>query len=132
MIGHDIIDLNYEDRPSRWKEERYWQKVLVQEELDWVKSQENPFDSFLICWAIKEAAYKLVCKIHPQHRFIPKKFIVKYLGNKSATPTFLKTTIYSNFGGNNQKKEIRVFKLATKNANLALLRLHNGRSTPAN
>ena len=82
MIGHDIIDLNYKDRPSRWKEERYWKKVLVQEELDWVKSQENPFDSFLICWAIKEAAYKLVCKIHPQHRFIPKKFISKHLGYK--------------------------------------------------
>lgn len=79
MIGHDIIDLKYEDHPSRWKEERYWQKVLVQEELAWVKNQESPFESFLICWAIKEAAYKLICKTHPQHLFIPNKFIVRYL-----------------------------------------------------
>jgi len=81
MIGHDIIDLNYEDHPSRWKEERYWQKVLVQEELAWVKSQENPFESFLIYWAIKEASYKVVCKIHLIHSHIPKKFIIKELKN---------------------------------------------------
>lgn len=83
MIGTDIIDLNYQDHPSRWKEERYWQKVLVEEELAWVKAQEKPFIAFLISWAIKEAAYKLVCNIDHQHRFIPKIFTINYLrGNK--------------------------------------------------
>ncbi|MEM8892587.1 MAG: 4'-phosphopantetheinyl transferase superfamily protein [Bacteroidota bacterium] len=81
MIGHDIIDLTYEDHPSRWKEERYWRKVLVCEEIGWVKSQENPFESFLICWAIKEASYKVVCKFNLQHRFIPKKFIIRKIEN---------------------------------------------------
>ncbi|MEL6253244.1 MAG: 4'-phosphopantetheinyl transferase superfamily protein [Bacteroidota bacterium] len=81
MIGHDIIDLNYQDHPSRWKEERYWRKVLVKEELAWLKKQDNPFRVFLICWAIKEAAYKMVCNITPKHLFIPKKFIINELGN---------------------------------------------------
>lgn len=57
---------------------------------------------------------------------------VKYLGNKSATPTFMKATTYYNFGTDNQKKEIRVFRLATKNANLSLLRINSANSTNSN
>ncbi|MGW9686099.1 carboxypeptidase-like regulatory domain-containing protein [Flagellimonas sp. 2504JD1-5] len=53
---------------------------------------------------------------------------VKYLGNKSATPTYLKTTVYHGFGTENQKKEVKVFRLATKNANLSLLRITDGSS----
>lgn len=83
MIGTDIIDLKYQDHPSRWKEERYWRKVLGEEELAWVKSQDKPLLAFLIFWAIKEAAYKWVCNIEIQHRFIPKKLIIKCLGNSN-------------------------------------------------
>ncbi len=47
-----------------------------------------------------------------------------YLGNKSLTPTYLKTTIYFNYGGQKQRKEVRVFRLGLKGANQELFKLH--------
>ncbi|WP_343486506.1 DUF2135 domain-containing protein [Allomuricauda sp. d1] len=43
------------------------------------------------------------------------KVNINYLGNKSLTPTYLKTTIYHNYGSKNQRKEILVHKLRLKN-----------------
>lgn len=45
---------------------------------------------------------------------------VKYLGNKSLTPTYLKATVYWDFGTKKQRKQIKVFKLNTKNSNQEL------------
>lgn len=53
----------------------------------------------------------------------------KYLGNKSLTPTYLKVTIYHDFGSSNQKEEIRVFKLTDKNVNRALFSLDDSSRT---
>lgn len=39
---------------------------------------------------------------------------VNYLGNKSLTPTYLKATVYYNYGSYAQRKETRVFKLSLK------------------
>lgn len=53
---------------------------------------------------------------------------VKYLGNKSLTPSYLKATIFYDFGTKNQRKEIKVFKLTAKNINQALFQIKNGSS----
>lgn len=45
---------------------------------------------------------------------------IKYLGNKSLTPSYLKATIYWNYGTKKQQKEVRVFKLNTKKVNQEL------------
>ncbi|MEM8999619.1 MAG: carboxypeptidase-like regulatory domain-containing protein [Bacteroidota bacterium] len=45
------------------------------------------------------------------------KVNMKYLGNKSLTPTYMKATIYHNFGTRAQRKEVKVFKLTVKNVN---------------
>lgn len=57
---------------------------------------------------------------------------IKYLGNKSLTPTFLKATVYYNFGSAAQHKETKVFKLETKNVNQALFQINNGVSISLN
>ncbi len=49
----------------------------------------------------------------------------KYLGNKSLTPTYLKVTIYHNYGSANQKREIRVCKMSLKNINQELVQINN-------
>lgn len=49
----------------------------------------------------------------------------KYLGNKSLTPSYLKATIYSDYGSAAQHKEIKVFKLALKNVNQELFKVNN-------
>lgn len=48
------------------------------------------------------------------------KVNIKYQGNKSLTPTYLKATIYHNYGSKLQRKEIKVFKLDVKNVNREL------------
>lgn len=48
---------------------------------------------------------------------------VKYLGNKSLTPTYLKVTIYSDFGLPSEQKEFKLFKLSAKNINQKLAKI---------
>ncbi|MFD0797399.1 carboxypeptidase-like regulatory domain-containing protein [Maribacter chungangensis] len=48
---------------------------------------------------------------------------VTYLGNKSLTPTYLKATVYYNYGTNAQRKEVKVFKLSLKNVNQELFKV---------
>jgi len=48
-----------------------------------------------------------------------------YLGNKKYTPTYLKATIFYNWGRPNQTKEIKVFKLVEKGIKVQLLKFNN-------
>ncbi len=56
---------------------------------------------------------------------------VKYFGNKSLTPTYLKATAYFNYGTEAQRKEVKVFKLTTKNLSHELFGLANGNALAA-
>lgn len=51
---------------------------------------------------------------------------IRYLGNKSLTPTYLKVSIYDNYGTAAQRKEVKVFKLLIKDANQQLFTLTKG------
>ena len=53
------------------------------------------------------------------------KVNVKYLGNKSLTPTYLKATIYQDYGSRSQRKEVKVFKLNLKDTNQELFTLQS-------
>lgn len=57
---------------------------------------------------------------------------VRYLGNKSLTPTYLKVTIYDNYGSRSQRKEVRVFKLSLKDVNQRLFTLTKGATVALN
>ncbi|WP_422079851.1 carboxypeptidase-like regulatory domain-containing protein [Ulvibacterium sp.] len=48
---------------------------------------------------------------------------VNYLGNKSLTPTYLKATVYQDYGKPSQRQESRVFKLMAKNRNQELFKI---------
>ncbi len=50
---------------------------------------------------------------------------VKYLGNKSLTPTYLKATVYYNYGARSQRKETKVFKLSLKDVNQELFKVQS-------
>lgn len=50
---------------------------------------------------------------------------VTYLGNKTLTPTYVKATVYHNYGSASQRKESTLFKLQKKNMNQNLLRIEN-------
>lgn len=57
---------------------------------------------------------------------------VRYQGNKSLTPTYLKVTIYDNYGTRSQRKEVRVFKLSLKDVNQQLFTLTRGATVALN
>ena len=50
---------------------------------------------------------------------------VTYLGNKSLTPTYMKASIYNNYGSAYQRKETKVFKLSLKNVNRQMFKVSN-------
>ena len=53
------------------------------------------------------------------------KVNVNYRGNKSLSPTYLKATVYYDYGSKTQKKEVKVFKLYVKNVNQELFLLQS-------
>ena len=57
---------------------------------------------------------------------------VRYYGNKSLSPSYLKVTIYDNYGTRSQRKEVRVFKLSLKDANQRLFTLTKGATVALN
>jgi len=57
---------------------------------------------------------------------------VLYRGNKSLTPTYLKATIYDNYGSPSQRKDVRVFKLTLKDVNQQLFTLTKGSTVAVN
>lgn len=50
---------------------------------------------------------------------------VNYLGNKSLTPSYLKATIYYNYGSSNQRKETKLLKMSLKNVNQEWFKIAN-------
>ena len=54
------------------------------------------------------------------------KVNVNYAGNKSLTPTYLKVTVYNNYGSPGQTKQTMVFKLFLKDVNQELFKLTKG------
>lgn len=52
------------------------------------------------------------------------KINAKYLGNKSLTPSYLKATIYHNYGTKSQREEIKVFKLDVEDVNRELFTIN--------
>ncbi len=57
---------------------------------------------------------------------------LKYLGNKNLTPTYLKATLYYNYGTTSQRKETKVFKLQLKNVYQELFKVQNSLSLISN
>ncbi|GGD37823.1 hypothetical protein [Muriicola marianensis] len=57
---------------------------------------------------------------------------LKYLGNKSLTPSFIKATIYHNYGTPSQREEVKVFKLQLKDVNQELFTVQNNTNLTSN
>lgn len=50
---------------------------------------------------------------------------VKYLGNKSLTPTYLKVTTYYDYGSHQQRKHVDIYKLSLKHVNQELFKMNS-------
>ena len=53
------------------------------------------------------------------------KINIKYLGNKAFSPTYMKGTVYYDYGTSKERSEVKVFTLSEKDVNFELLTLIN-------
>jgi len=53
------------------------------------------------------------------------KINIKYFGNKAYNPTYLKTTVYYDYGTTVERSEVKLFSLSEKNVNFELLTVRN-------
>jgi tetratricopeptide (TPR) repeat protein len=71
----------------------------------------------------KELGYSMADFLLDEELLGDWKINATYHGNKQLTPTYLKVTVYRNYGSRLQSKEVHVFKLATKGMNQHLFKL---------
>ena len=108
MIGNDIVDLEFAKGNSRWKEQRFLDKLFSKEEQDFILSDGNRFQNIWRLWSMKESAYKIISRADGIVRFNPKDFCCfttsatqgyVVFENKSipavtqTTPKFIQTTV---------------------------------------
>ncbi len=74
MIGNDIVDLEFAGINSRWREQRFLDKLFSKEEQDFILSDENRFENIWKLWSMKESAYKIISRADGIVRFNPKDF----------------------------------------------------------
>ena len=107
----DLQFVNPENRYGKWEHTLNANQERIQQE----KRIGYNIEEYLI-----DDALKGIWKVN-----------INYKGNKKLTPTYLKTTVYYNYGSPSQSKEIKVFKLQAKGLNQNLLRIQNGSLTAA-
>jgi tetratricopeptide (TPR) repeat protein len=104
-----------------------WNDIEAEFELQFVNPNGQSF-----VWEHTLASNPHEVSLEKEYGYAVKEFLLdgsmpglwtvntSYIGNTSATPTYLKATIYYNFGLKNQRKEVQVFKLILKNVNQEL------------
>ncbi len=99
---------------------------FVNPENQYLKWKHNMADSSEEIFREKEYGYNV--KEYLVDGSLPGtwKINVNYQGNKSLTPTYLKATIYYDYGSRTQRKETLVFKLDLKDVNQELFSITTG------
>lgn len=82
LIGNDIVDLQFFERPAR-RPIKYLSRVCTAAEAMMVRRSENPCMSLEVVWAAKEAAFKLVSKELKVNHFVPREFETAWGGSHS-------------------------------------------------
>lgn len=75
MIGNDIIDLNLAKQNSRWKEQRFLDKLFSKEEQSFILSDTSRFQNIWRLWSMKESAYKIISRLEGRVRFNPTDYL---------------------------------------------------------
>ena len=74
MIGNDVVDLEFAKHNSRWREQRFLDKLFSKEEQDFILSDGHRFQNIWRLWSMKESAYKIISRGDGIVRFNPKDF----------------------------------------------------------
>lgn len=74
MIGNDIVDLEAAQQNSRWQEQRFLDKLFLEDEQDFIFSENDRFRKIWRLWSMKESVYKIISRVEGRFRFNPKDF----------------------------------------------------------
>lgn len=84
MVGNDIVDLEFFERPF-YKHIHYLDRVCAPAEAQAVRGSEHPVRSLGMIWACKEAAFKSVSSEWNLQHFEPRKFVTDFSATELLT-----------------------------------------------
>ena len=93
MIGNDIIDLNVAGIISRWKEQRFLDKLFSDEEQAIIMAEEHHFNNIWRLWSMKESAFKVYSRNLKLSLFNPKSFSCEIASETIGTVSFDNLTV---------------------------------------
>lgn len=76
LIGNDIVDLALPETLDKAADNRYIKHVCAADECNFLSSAPDRHTALWAMWAAKEAAFKVVGKIHPELGFSPRKYLI--------------------------------------------------------
>lgn len=88
MIGIDIVDLELARINSRWKEQRFLDKLFTIDEQTFLGNDESQYQNIWRLWSMKESAYKIYSRTFTTSIFNPKSFICAISSDKTGTVCF--------------------------------------------
>ncbi len=94
MIGNDVVDLAVAKAESDWRRKGFLEKLFSDNEIELIKSSQNPEVSVWDLWSRKEAAYKIFNRQTGIRSFNPKYFVCNDLDSESFV-RFGNETVYS-------------------------------------
>jgi phosphopantetheinyl transferase (holo-ACP synthase) len=93
VIGNDIIDLEVAGINSRWKEQRFLDKLFSVEEQAFIMAEEHRFNNIWRLWSMKESAYKIYSRNLKLSIFNPKFFSCEITSETFGTVYFDNYTV---------------------------------------
>lgn len=93
MIGNDVIDLNVAKIQSRWREQRFLDKIFTEAEQKMVVETNNRFHTIWLLWSMKESAFKIFARSHKMSIFNPKDFHCKITSETFGAVSFNHETV---------------------------------------
>lgn len=77
MVGNDIVDLKFARVNSRWKEQRFLDKLFTGKEQTFILKDNARYIRTWLLWSMKESAFKVASSHNSQLLFNPKEFHCK-------------------------------------------------------
>lgn len=88
MIGNDIVDLNVANVNSRWREQRFLDKLFTEEEQSFIMKDDCRYQTIWRLWSMKESAYKIYSRDLKASIFNPKSFNCEIISETFGTVSF--------------------------------------------
>lgn len=83
FIGNDVVSLTSYHNITSFRNERYLEKILNQNELDFYRQSQYKSIIPPLFWSCKESAYKILLQMGVKNSFSPRLFHVDLMINKS-------------------------------------------------